>query len=70
MPKVITFATLKGGAGKTMNLFNLAGIVAARGSNVLLIDVDPQCNLTAASGINLMEYQEKNLLSLLREEYP
>jgi len=44
MPKVITFATLKGGAGKTMNIFNLAGVIAARGKKILLLDIDPQCN--------------------------
>lgn len=55
MPKVITFATLKGGAGKTMNLFNLAGIVAAKGKKVLLIDVDPQCNLSANCGIDVAD---------------
>ena len=55
MTKIITFATLKGGAGKTMNLFNLAGVVAARGRNVLLIDVDPQCNLSANCGIDVAD---------------
>ena len=55
MPKVITFATLKGGAGKTMNLFNLAGIVAGRGKKILLIDVDPQCNLSANCGIDVAD---------------
>lgn len=55
MPKVITFATLKGGAGKTMNLFNLAGVVASRDKNVLLIDVDPQCNLSANCGIDVAD---------------
>lgn len=55
MPKVITFATLKGGACKTMNLFNLAGVVADRGKKVLLIDVDPQCNLSANCGIDVAD---------------
>lgn len=55
MPKVITFATLKGGAGKTMNIFNLAGVVAARGKKVLLIDVDPQCNLSANCGLDVAD---------------
>lgn len=49
--KIITFATLKGGSGKTMNAFNIAGILA-ESKKVLLIDVDPQCNLTANCGIN------------------
>ena len=55
MPKVITFATLKGGAGKTMNLFNLAGILAERGEKILLIDVDPQCNLSANCGLDVAD---------------
>lgn len=55
MPKIITFATLKGGAGKTMNLFNLSGVVAGRGKKILLIDVDPQCNLSANCGIDVAD---------------
>lgn len=55
MPKVITFATLKGGAGKTMNLFNLAGILAGREKKVLMIDVDPQCNLSSNCGIDVAD---------------
>ena len=43
--KIITMGTLKGGAGKTINLFNIASIIAET-SKVLLIDVDPQCNLS------------------------
>lgn len=49
--KTITFATLKGGSGKTMNTFNVAGILA-ESHNVLLIDVDPQCNLSSNCGID------------------
>lgn len=49
--KIITFATLKGGSGKTMNAFNIGGILA-ESHKILLIDVDPQCNLTANCGIN------------------
>lgn len=49
--KIITFATLKGGSGKTMNTFNIAGVLA-ESHKVLLIDVDPQCNLSANCGID------------------
>lgn len=49
--KIITFATLKGGSGKTMNAFNIAGVLA-ESHKILLIDVDPQCNLTSNCGIN------------------
>lgn len=50
--KIITMATLKGGAGKTMNAFNIAGMLALD-SKVLLIDVDPQCNLSSNCGIDI-----------------
>jgi len=55
MSKIITFATLKGGTGKTMNLFNLAGILAGKGKHILLIDLDPQCNLSANCGIDISD---------------
>ena len=38
------------------------------GKKVLCIDTDPQCNLTTVSGIDLMECQEHNLYTLLKEE--
>lgn len=44
-------ATLKGGSGKTMNTFNISGILAET-SKVLLIDIDPQCNLTSNCGVD------------------
>lgn len=49
--KIITMATLKGGSGKTMNTFNISGILA-ESNKVLLIDVDPQCNLTSNCGVD------------------
>lgn len=52
--KIITMATLKGGAGKSMNAFNIAGILAEK-SKVLLIDIDPQCNLSANCGIDISD---------------
>ncbi len=37
----------KGGVGKTTYLYHVAHEVASRGKKVLLVDADPQCNLTA-----------------------
>ena len=58
--KIITMATLKGGAGKTMNAFNIAGIVAEK-KKVLLIDVDPQCNLSSNCGVDISERESYSI---------
>lgn len=49
--KIIAFGTLKGGTGKTMVAFNVAGVLA-EAHKVLLIDVDPQCNLSDSANID------------------
>jgi len=48
MGKIIAFFNHKGGVGKTTLVHNLGFILADRGYKVLLIDADPQMNLTAA----------------------
>lgn len=58
--KIITTATLKGGSGKTINTFNIAGILA-ESHRVLLIDVDPQCNLSNNCGIDVADPQLKTV---------
>lgn len=50
--KVITYATLKGGTGKTMTTFSTAGILAERKNKVLIFDADPQANITSNLGID------------------
>lgn len=48
MAKLIAVFNNKGGVGKTMLCWNLADALARRGKRVLLIDFDPQCNLSIA----------------------
>lgn len=44
--KIISLFNNKGGVGKTTLAFHLSNILAEMGKNVLMIDLDPQCNLT------------------------
>jgi cellulose biosynthesis protein BcsQ len=48
-PKVIAFFNQKGGVGKTTTVFNLAWAMAKEKKRVLMVDLDPQCNLTRMS---------------------
>ena len=48
MAKLISVFNNKGGVGKTVLCWNLADTLARRGKRVLLIDFDPQCNLSIA----------------------
>ena len=44
--KKLTFFNNKGGVGKTTLAFNVAAEFAAKGYKTVLVDLDPQCNLT------------------------
>ena len=48
MTKVISVFNNKGGVGKTTLLWNVADALARKGKTVLMIDFDPQCNLSIA----------------------
>lgn len=58
MTTILTVFTHAGGAGKTSLAGNIAHEFAERGQRVLLIDGDPQSNLTTNMGIHDAELEE------------
>jgi len=71
--RIIAVANQKGGTGKTTTACNLGNALADMGSRVLLVDFDPQSNLTMSFGIERpdeLAVSMDNMLSLTMDGKP
>ena len=66
MSKIISISNHKGGVGKTTSAINIGAGLNKLKKRVLLIDLDPQANLSQSLG--LID-QERNIYGALRGEY-
>ena len=56
MTRIISITNHKGGVGKTTSAVNIGAGLFNKGRNVLLIDLDPQANLTQSLGVKDPEF--------------
>jgi chromosome partitioning protein len=69
MARVISFANQKGGVAKTTTTLNLGVAFAEQGLKVLLVDLDPQGNLTMSQGLN-PDAIERSMFDVLVHRLP
>ena len=63
MTRTIALINNKGGVGKTTSTLNIGVALSKKGKKVLLVDIDPQGNLSDAFiNINTLQYTIKDLL--------
>jgi chromosome partitioning protein len=69
LQRVIVFANQKGGVAKTTTTLNLAVAFKEQGYRVLVVDLDPQGNLTMSQGMN-PDAIERSMFDVLVHRLP
>lgn len=66
--KIISLINQKGGTGKTTTTLSVGSALSRAGYKVLLIDIDPQGNLTTSAGLTNLGESEPTVYEVLKGE--
>lgn len=76
-PIIICFANIKGGVGKTSAAYQITGMLADRGYKILVVDVDPQGNISNSFvenditlGLNELLLNQTTIDKVILKPYP